>query len=49
MYCIMMVHDGVSLYGEVKVHALKDRVEAFARRTGEKDDFRKPLVKQSLA
>lgn len=28
--CIVSsVHDGVSLYGEVKVHALKDRVEAY--------------------
>ncbi|QWG63161.1 DUF4037 domain-containing protein [Bacillus mycoides] len=41
--CIVSsVHDGVSLYGEVKVHALKDRVEAFP------EELAKRMISENL-
>ncbi len=41
--CIVSsVHDGVSLYGEVKVHALKDRVEAYP------EELAKRMISENL-
>ncbi|MED1409842.1 MULTISPECIES: DUF4037 domain-containing protein [Bacillus] len=41
--CIVSsVHDGVSLYGEVKVHALKDRVEAYP------EELAKKMISENL-